>query len=196
MIEHEQKPQLQQIKATLVSKVHYDSGANLRRRQEVEEINSWGEPMAVAAAMAAYLISHRDPEIYVAARDKILEEFRQSTRNRKIQMIVNTRDFCQENRSLMSPGVAVSSLALATRRLDLLSKMIKAGFAEGDAAVRAVDYILGQTEPLSSETNSLYAEWSESDNLLRLKDKAERVGGGVEIVAMYWVPRSRFKNTR
>ncbi len=123
----------------------YISNQDQARKQEIQELRNLIPAVAAVAATRAILLGVDIPSS-LKLRDGILENFYSPacTRRVLIPRIIQAQELCYQMAEYLNPKSRESNLGFQTRRLHLLSEIIKSNIAEGALAITATDLILGQ----------------------------------------------------
>ena len=117
----------------------------------------------VAAGVAAIALLTKNPiESCIKERERALNSFNQAERSRKIDMITSLQETCAEIAGILSPGSNESNLAMNTRRLDIIQKLVINEIAEGPMVGDVADLVLGRFR-FKVEEMQLYREWLDKE---------------------------------
>jgi hypothetical protein len=118
---------------------------DLVRIKESKDLSEMGQLWA--STHAAFLLLTGNPlEVCLKAKEKLIERYDRSHRKGKILMITQTNNLCAAMADSLNPGFRESDLALQTRRLELISKIVKAEISEGEEAGQVVNLLMGITQ--------------------------------------------------
>lgn len=118
--------------------------SNKRRTDEVAIVRSWGDVIGTVVATRDLLLGAPLHDV-LRLKDDIKTRFDSKETGRKelIKIAQDAQNVCLALFDLTCPNSRESTIAFETKKLTLLSKMIKNGIAEGKVAVEATDFLMG-----------------------------------------------------
>jgi hypothetical protein len=115
-----------------------------KRRDRSERLRYLGEVVEISIIMRNYYDGMEADDVQ-KVRDAFHENYFGDKINRKERLIIIQQQESTVRRfaARYNPGSGENALATQFRRLTLISRVVKAGLAEGNVAVDAVDFFMG-----------------------------------------------------
>jgi len=120
----------------------YISLENKVRLEEAQRIRDMRDLIASTKA-AISLLMGVDPASALKTKQRTAEFLKSSGRNESIRQAMEVDEYCAFLGDRLKRGSLESELAFQTRRLDILSRIIKSDLTEGNQAIVVVDILMG-----------------------------------------------------